>query len=80
MSIIVFGIKLLNRVHTAKDFQEVITKFGCSIKTRIGLHEVENGVCSPAGIILIEFIGDDAAEFEKELLALGEIEVQKMTF
>lgn len=77
---IIFGIKLLNRVHSATDFQEVITKYGCSIKTRIGLHEVAEGVCSPSGVIIIEFIGDDYADFEKDLIELGEIEVQKMTF
>lgn len=77
---IIFGVKLLNRVSTATDFQAVITKFGCSIKTRIGLHDVQDGVCSPSGVIVIEFIGDDYVEFEKDLLALGDIEVQKMSF
>lgn len=76
----IFGIKLLNRVNTAADFQSIITKYGCSIKTRIGLHEVSEGVCSPSGVILLEFIGDDAADFEKEVSALGDIAIQKMTF
>lgn len=76
----IFGIKLLNRVNNSTDFQEVVSKFGCSIKTRIGLHDVSNGVCSPSGIILIEFIGKDASEFEQELRALNDIEIQKMVF
>lgn len=76
----IFGIKLLNRVNSATDFQAVTTKYGCSIKTRIGLHDVSNGVCSPSGVILIEFIGDDANEFEKDLHALGDIIIQKMVF
>lgn len=76
----IFGIKLLNRIDTATPFQAVVTKYGCSIKTRIGLHEVSNGVCSPNGIIIIEFIGDDAAEFERELSEIKNIEVKKMVF
>lgn len=76
----IFGIKLLNRVSNATDFQEVVSKFGCSIKTRIGLHDVSNGVCSPSGIILIEFIGKDANDFEQALKALNDIEIQKMVF
>ena len=76
----IFGIKLLNRVGNATDFQEVVSKFGCSIKTRIGLHDVANGVCSPSGIILIEFIGKDANDFEQALKALDDIEIQKMVF
>jgi len=76
----IFGIKLLNRIDSATDFQAVVSNYGCSIKTRIGLHDVANGVCSPSGIILIEFIGTDANEFEQELIALKDIEIQKMVF
>ncbi len=76
----VFGIKLLNRINTATDFQSIITKYGCSIKTRIGLHEVADGVCSPSGVILLEFIGQDADDFEKEVSALGDVKIQKMVF
>lgn len=76
----IFGVKLLNRINTATDFQSIITKYGCSIKTRIGLHEVSDGVCSPSGVILLEFIGQDADDFEKEVSALGNIKIQKMIF
>ncbi len=76
----IFGIKLLNRVNTATDFQSIITKYGCSIKTRIGLHEVSEDICSPSGVILLEFIGQDAENFEKEVVALGDVTIQKMIF
>jgi len=76
----IFGIKLLNRVNTATGFQGIITKYGCSVKTRIGLHEVADGVCSPSGVILLEFIGQDAEAFEKEVSALGDVIIQKMVF
>lgn len=76
----IFGIKLLNRIDNSTDFQAIVTKFGCSIKTRVGLHDVSDGICSPNGVILIEFIGSDADDFEKELKSLKDIEIQKMVF
>lgn len=77
----IMGIRLSNRSNTAAKFQEILTKFGCSIKTRIGLHEVSNGVCSPQGIILLEVIDDSiVAEFEKDLCTIEGIEIQLMKF
>jgi len=76
----IFGVKLLNRVTSATEFQAIVTKYGCSIKTRIGLHEASESVCSPSGVILLEFIGADADGFEKEVAALKDVELQKMVF
>lgn len=78
----ILGIKLYERVSTAPDFQTILSQYGCSIKTRIGLHSVSDGVCATNGIVLIEFIGNDEtlASFEEELKSLGNIEIQKMTF
>ena len=78
----IFGIKLLNRVNTATDFQSIITKYGCSIKTRIGLHEVAEGVCSPSGVILLDVLGSDEeiSALEKDILAIEGAQVQKMSF
>lgn len=77
----IMGIRLSNRNNTATTFQETLTKFGCSIKTRIGLHEVSDGVCSPQGIILLEVIDDSiVGEFEKELCKIEGIEIQLMKF
>ncbi len=35
----IMGIKLDNRTQTAIEFQQILTNYGCSIKTRLGLHE-----------------------------------------
>lgn len=79
---VILGVKLNQRVGTAPKFQEIITKHGCNIKSRIGLHNVENGKCSPSGVILLEVIGDDAEinEIEKDIKDLGSAELQKMVF
>jgi hypothetical protein len=78
----VFGVKLNNRTETAPKFQEIITKYGCNIKTRIGLHEVTDNICSPSGIILLEVIGKDSeiTGMESEISKLKEVNIQKMIF
>jgi hypothetical protein len=78
----ILGIKLFNRTNAAVDFQKILSKHGCSIKTRIGLHAVHDGICSTDGIILIEFIGniDELKKFEEELKELENVEIQKMIF
>ena len=78
---IIVGLKLVNRVHTAEEFQRILSKYGCSIKTRIGLHSIQGGFCSPDGIILLEVIdGKILAALESELLKIDNIELQHMIF
>ena len=55
----ILGIKLLGRRAVAMKFQEILSKYGCNVKTRIGLHEVSGAICSPDGVILLEVIGDE---------------------
>lgn len=77
----IFGIKLDNRTQTAVDFQKVLTNYGCSIKTRLGLHDVHNNVCAPNGLILLEVINDEeAAKMKEELLGIPNLELQSMKF
>ncbi len=79
---IVLGAHLTDRCKEAPAFQEVITQFGCNIKTRIGLHNAGDGFCSGAGLILLEMIGDENRinELEDILRHMQGIEVQKMVF
>lgn len=80
--IIVFGIYIQERSKNALAVQNLLTKFGCSIKTRLGLHEVIDGYCSNSGLILIELTGDksEIENLEYELRKLNGIEIQKMIF
>jgi len=79
---IILGILLTNRVSTSPAFQEIISKHGCSIKTRIGLHTVSDNVCSPDGVILLELYGDDeeTAALEEAIKTIPGADVQKMVF
>ena len=77
----IIGIKVSNRLQNAIAVQEILTKFGCVIKTRIGLHEEFNGKCSQSGLILLEIIDElKAAQIANELCDIEEIEIQQMKF
>ena len=55
----IIGIKLPQRLETAPAFQEILSKYGCSIRTRLGIHDVNEGHCSPDGVILLDLVADD---------------------
>lgn len=78
----ILGLHVTNRVNDAVKIQDLLTKFGCSIKTRLGLHEVSEKICSSCGIILLELTGDavECDKLERELRKVEGLDVQKMTF
>ena len=76
----IIGIKLTNRIELSNDFQNIISKYGCAIKTRIGLHSTCSSVCANWGIILLEIIEEDViTDLKKELSQLDGTRVQSMT-
>ncbi len=79
---IILGIHVSDRLKNAADVQKVFTEYGCNIKTRIGLHDVDERSCSPSGVVLIEFFGseDEAATMVAKLDAVEGVGVQKMVF
>jgi len=79
---IVLGIHVTDRVHHVPGVQDLLTEYGCSIKTRIGLHTVSESYCSPNGLILLEMAGPEKPVFELEdkLKAIEGVDVQRMVF
>jgi hypothetical protein len=79
---LILGVHITNRVKRAPEVQKVLTEFGCSIKTRLGLHEASATACSPNGLILLEMVGDDKASnrMARKLKAIEGVEVRKMLF
>ena len=79
---IILGIHVSDRLKNAVDVQKVFTEYGCNIKTRIGLHDVDERSCSPSGVVLIEFFGseDEASAMVARLDAVEGVGVQKMVF
>lgn len=78
----ILGILVTNRENESENVQRLLTKFGCSIKTRLGLHEDEEGLCSSCGLILLELTGDtgEMDKLENELKSLKGLQVDKMVF
>lgn len=68
----IIGVRMDNRIDNAVTFQEILTKNGCKIKTRLGLHEVNDEVCSNDGLIVLQPYGskEDVEALVKELNSL----------
>ncbi len=79
---VILGVHITDRVKSAADVQKVFTRFGCNIKTRIGLHHVDDKVCSPNGLILLEVFGGEgvAGEMAAALRQVEGVQVQTMVF
>jgi hypothetical protein len=78
----ILGIYISDRMKESTQVQSILTKFGCSIKTRLGLHEVTDDYCATSGIMVLELTGDfsECRKLENELLKLEQVEVKKMVF
>ena len=78
----ILGIHITDRVKEVSDVQSILTKFGCTIKTRLGLHEVKEDLCERSGLILLELTGnrEEFVKLENELLKVDGLEVKKMVF
>ncbi len=78
----ILGIRATNRLTQSCKVQEILTEYGCQIKTRLGLHHVVEGECPIHGLILLELCGDMAKceELEQKLSAVTGLEVKKMVF
>lgn len=68
------AIVMNHRRENAKSLQDVMTKYGCEIKVRLGLHEAGD-VCSDNGLIVLQLTNndDEIKNFEAELNALAGI-------
>ena len=79
---LIFGVHVTNRATQIPSVQHLLTEYGCNIKTRIGLHHVDEQSCSPRGLIILEMFGEDdvCQELAGKLNAMEGIEVQQMRF
>ena len=82
--ITVLGIKVNNRKASALQLQKVFTNFGCTIKTRLGLHDLDNDhdSCDGCALIILELIGieEECLRLELELKSIDGVIVKKMEF
>ena len=78
----ILGIYITDRVQEVSAVQSILTKFGCTIRTRLGLHEVKDGSCARSGLILLELTGtkEEFVKLENSLLKVEGLVVKKMVF
>ena len=79
---IILGVHITDRIHHVDVVQHLLTEYGCSIRTRLGLHETDKGFCSPSGLLLLEMTDDaqNADTLAERLNAVEGVEVKKMVF
>ena len=76
---LIIGVKIPNRISTSPIFQDIISKYGCIIKTRIGLHSNCSNVCANYGIILLEIVdGSEIVGLKKALSSIEGISIDSI--
>lgn len=68
------------RMETAVKVQDVLTKYGCHIMVRLGLHDAHIDTCSNSGIILLQLCAENPviSELEQELKVIPNVKVKYM--
>ncbi len=69
-------VKIGERRKKSPEVQQVLSQFGCSIKTRLGLHEASENLCSEEGVLVLQLTGE-RSEMTKLEAALNELESVK---
>lgn len=79
---LVLGIHVADRRRQVPAVQKLLSDFGCSIKTRLGLHDAGDDHCATTGLIILELCGPAAPcrELEQRLKKLRGVQVKKMVF
>ncbi len=79
---VILAIHVTDRLDRASELQQIFSKFGCYIRTRLGLHEVSESYCSPNGIILLELLDDieKMTELRDSVNAIEGVEAKDVVF
>lgn len=76
----IFGVHISHRVESVPAVQAVLTKYGCNIRTRLGIHDADGTSCSPSGLLVVDVFGPETEDFFRELQELTGVDVQRMDF
>jgi len=81
METTIMAVTIDPRSAHAPQVQTILTKHGCIIKTRLGLHEVNQNSCSEEGLIILHIHSslDEIETLEKELLDVEGVKVKYMS-
>ena len=78
-NIIIISVK--QRQNVSVSVQEVLTEFGCLIKTRLGITDSCSDKCSQTGLIILEFIGSkkEITSITKKLSKIKGVKVKTVS-
>jgi hypothetical protein len=77
----ILGVHVTDRLRDAVSVQRLLTEYGGSIKTRLGLHDLQTGTPGPQGLVLLELQdGEVCAALSGELKKIAGVDVQQMVF
>ena len=78
---IIMAILQEKRVDSAAKVQDVLTKYGCYIRVRLGLHDSTVNDCSNSGLIILQLYGEELiiSAMEKEMKEISNVKVKYMT-
>lgn len=76
----VVALVLDKRTEDAPELQEVLTRHGCLLKVRLGVHAGSAGECSDSGLIILAAEGDEKEldSFLEELKKFPRVKVNCM--
>lgn len=79
---VIIGIKVKDHTADATVLQDILTRYGCVIRTRLGLPSNDAAGTADKGIIILELTGDteEIQHLEKALDGLNYLEIKKMVF
>jgi hypothetical protein len=69
-------IKIDHRSTEAGKVQNILTEHGCTIKVRLGLHEVSKEFCANDGLIVLEVEGTDIVQMLEKLNAIEYVQAK----
>lgn len=78
----ILAIQINGRSNKAPHVQEILTKYGCNIRTRVGFHETSDDNCSMDGILILQLFGEEEKirTMKEELNALDGIKAKEIEF
>lgn len=77
---VILGVLVNHRSEVAVEVQEVLTKFGCIIKLRLGLHETAN-VCAEDALLLLQLDGskEEISNLQESLNIIDGVETKLLS-
>ena len=74
-------VKITERAQISPKVQEILSKFGCIISMRLGLHDAGDR-CSSNGFLVLQLCGEkeEMAKLEAELNAIDEVKAKTVVF